>query len=120
MQSCCTILSLIFGVVKNICFFFAVLILALALYPCGDQACKDEQRPAYAIVNANNQAHDTGEGDVCSPLCICACCSVQVQLVSPSAPLSYIHWAPDTSRMTAYQENIYLVSSHSIWQPPKA
>jgi len=107
--------------VKSVCLLFAVYVFALALYPCADKGtCTDDSTPRDLVVAIYNQGHGNEEQDVCSPLCICACCSAQVQLSSTTTPSSFIHWAPNTLIKTAYQENGYMATSYSIWQPPKA
>lgn len=103
---------------KVIRLLFALYILAIAVYPCGDvDTCVDEQKVGIAVVEHEN--HSTTEQDACSPFCICSCCASHVQ-IRGIATLRMTNAIHNTTISTLYIEKPFLENGHSIWQPPRA
>lgn len=109
----------IFPAVKVPHVILAVYIFLSALYPCRDSDLNvDEIKGAVEIVADHDHSHSGTETDICTPFCICSCCSAHINLV-------YI----DTVDTEEPQHNTLLISRYierpmldpgtSIWQPPR-
>jgi hypothetical protein len=101
---------------KVLCLLLSMYVLYMVSLPCVDEAI-DNSKTFTELATTHHHHHDPGQADACSPFCVCACCSVTVDLsvfVFVSNPVRNIQ----SKLVPYYKEN---VSSyfHSIWQPPK-
>ena len=82
--------------------------------PCADKADCNE----FKQINMTQDAHQKEHADeVCSPLCVCSCCSTHILLKDYSPSLSGV---PIVNAEYKIQEDSKVSSIIiSIWQPPK-
>jgi len=101
---------------KTFAFILSLYVLALTAIPCIDV---QKEGAMYRIeVSQNNQdTHNQGEKDHCSPFCTCNCCATSVIFQEHL-------YLPDS--FSFYEKQYFPVSSTfftdplaSIWQPPK-
>lgn len=93
------------------------ILTALSTYPCTDGgSCADEKKTGKTVTVSEHE-HSPNEIDLCSPFCVCSCCSTQV-----SQPNYFFY----TAFSPMYSDFNSKVRSHSvksiyfsIWQPPK-
>ncbi|MFZ5973770.1 MAG: DUF6660 family protein [Bacteroidota bacterium] len=98
-------------------FIFALYIGFVACYPCSDETtCVDEVRTGTEITISNHK-HYPNEVDLCSPFCICSCCSAQIAQPEYFQFQVYTPGFPDTN--SALTSHFIKSVSYSIWQPPK-
>ena len=105
------------ALVKAFCIMFAVLFGFLTGYPCSDdETCEDDKNIGLEV-NISNHEHSSDEIDLCSPLCICSCCSSQIN--QPAHFYFHVyspHYAAENvAYINSFVKNVY----QSIWQPPK-
>jgi hypothetical protein len=63
--------------------------------------------------------HSSQELGVCTPFCICSCCSAHVRLINLSS--FETRQCPHSAKhLSHYIANHDLNVGHSIWQPPRA
>jgi hypothetical protein len=101
---------------KVLCLLLGMYVLYMVSLPCVDEAI-DLNKTLTELSTAHHQHHDTKHTDSCSPFCVCACCSVTVDLtafVFETDPARSIQ----SQLMPFYKES---VSSYfqPIWQPPQ-
>ncbi|MEO6287598.1 MAG: DUF6660 family protein [Dyadobacter sp.] len=102
---------------RIILIILAFYTVALSCIPCQDQAV-EAAFSDHVVVNANDQ-QQAADIDLCSPFCICTCCSaitLQQEITSPSLLASF----------PVFEDLIFAYSSEtisgdltSIWQPPR-
>ena len=95
----------------------ATYIAFIACYPCNDsEICVDDKQVEVAL-SVSNHEHSPNEIDLCSPFCICNCCSSTI-----NQPKYYFFsfFLPGNivmkSSMKPHAVNTF---PHSIWQPPR-
>ncbi|WP_353718481.1 DUF6660 family protein [Dyadobacter sp. 676] len=100
-----------------VAYLFAFYVLALSCIPCQDEPVTHSDVAAKAV-------SDAGDGhseviDLCSPLCICACCASvtisPVAAVLPDNPVTQL--VPPTG--FSYLQTLSAGDMAGIWQPPK-
>jgi hypothetical protein len=75
--------------------------LLISLLPCEDEPQTVDQRSTVSYVTDHDPCQHTGGVDLCSPLCVCACCGISIHTVDtivfsllqpeiPSVPLSQL------------------------------
>lgn len=92
---------------------FAIYFVSLTLMPCGEQDLCNETK--HEQTDPNNDTHHSD--DICSPLCVCACCATHF-VVKAFDPL--------TNQITV-MHTVYTIHKEAktnstiipIWQPPK-
>lgn len=96
----------------------SLYMVLIACIPCMDEEAMEENTQTTAILKATTaQDQHAPLPDLCSPLCLCSCCSgfvinsVNTILPSPAAGA--------VERYAYYQPQATLAPSYSIWQPPK-
>ena len=104
---------------------FAFYLFALSLVPCGDGGGGIIEMAEYVFgaeqqVQADHQQHsDPCDGDLCSPFCICSCCSLTLDITEKTplrvkAPASILKVKP------SFVPNIFpSIYCTSFWQPPR-
>jgi hypothetical protein len=88
--------------------------LALVFVPCGDKDDCNEMNHTE-IARAND--HEEHSGEVCTPLCSCACCASHF-LNDEFQPTREIVAVIHTVH-TLHRESKITSAIISIWQPPK-
>lgn len=97
-------------------YIFAFYIFVLALMPCHDCMIKVTEN-CTELTQHNNNCH-SGDIDLCTPFCICNCCSFAISQI-------HILRAPQYFKtLLAKEHMIYLLNvtrtiPSFIWQPPK-
>lgn len=108
---------------KYISLILSVYILALALLPCADQIdwCISDKGSDQAIELAETGAHDhSGDSkDLCSPLCTCSCCHINLRTplksgFSLTPPKPIVNPSPSSFPLL-----VDLKLLNDIWQPPR-
>ena len=59
----------------------SVFMLLISLLPCADEPQTVEQASPVSYVTDQDPYQHSGGVDLCSPLCVCACCGVSVHTV---------------------------------------
>jgi hypothetical protein len=102
--------------VKLLSIFLAVIFAVLTVYPCADDNGCTAEPAAEMFVHADHD-HNSSDIDLCSPFCICSCCSVKMS--QPSVfhfeALSPVYPELNSPTLLSVMAGV----SHSIWQPPK-
>ncbi|MEI6950137.1 DUF6660 family protein [Paraflavisolibacter sp. H34] len=101
---------------KWITFLMALLVLALSVLPCADEAVAGKGDPHQAEWTRAGQ-HDINHEDRCSPFCTCACCAAYSLFQSAAAPA-----LPPPAVRPAYAALPAAALLHlalPIWQPPQ-
>jgi hypothetical protein len=108
--------------VKFFTLIYALYILALPLFPCGDKDDCIDEKAETSIAKQNNteQQNHEHEDENCSPFCTCMCCGqVITNLFYPVN--SDINKKYFISKSTSSYNNNFRLPSYldRIWQPPK-
>jgi hypothetical protein len=97
--------------------FFAFYIASLTCMPCADgDVCADENEVETNVALVGE--HSEEEMDLCSPFCVCSCCSSHV-----NQPRYFNFSFEPVESATLYAAIGFSVVqriSHAIWQPPRA
>ncbi|HRK52681.1 MAG TPA: hypothetical protein PK185_02135 [Cyclobacteriaceae bacterium] len=98
---------------------FAFYILFLAVYPCSDANSRVIEQKSE-IVSALQSTHLSSgmEADICTPFCICACCSAHIK-ISTLSDLEFSGVIHNTKANMPYLEKRFSSGNSSIWQPPR-
>lgn len=102
---------------------FNLYFLALAVFPCADEAiwCISdvEKTTGVELQNAEGHSHDNECTDYCSPLCTCSCCQMTVRTpIKINFQISAL--TPTFSDPSSLESLLKdLTSLNEIWQPPK-
>lgn len=105
---------------KNVWFFFSLLILTLSVLPCSDSAENIENNKTEIVQQYNHEKHNHNS-ELCPPFCSCACCGIHVyqasvQTISFRQNLIFINQKEQISFYSyLYNKKI----TFNIWQPPK-
>jgi hypothetical protein len=110
--------SVIFGAMKLLCYLMVIVLTGLIMLPCMDHGGTTERDLSFQQSRANLHEPSLPFSDTCSPLCSCSCCSIPafretVYYSSLVVPLPIINGYVD------YQNELLLVGSIKVWQPPK-
>ena len=101
---------------KVLCILLSIYVLYMVSLPCVDEAI-DFTKPFAELSGGQNHHNNTHHVDDCSPFCVCACCSVSVDLtvfIFESNPVRHIQ----SQLIPCYTESISSFFP-PIWQPPK-
>ena len=101
-------------------FIMSVVVLALSFMPCRDNDAMVADNEMYHIElsHKNGQEHQP-HADLCSPLCICACCSSASTTVPiPLTIDAIILRAAKPAFIEHYTGSVTAISL-PIWQPPQ-
>ncbi|WP_394342004.1 DUF6660 family protein [Pseudochryseolinea flava] len=98
--------------------FFALYIAFAACFPCSDgDACADDMREDSSITIVSPQEHAAEEVDLCSPFCICSCCSASIQ--QPKYFVFEFHRSITSDLFFFVKPQATQSVAYSVWQPPK-
>nr|WP_293833047.1 DUF6660 family protein [uncultured Arsenicibacter sp.] len=103
------------------CLLMGLYLLMLSVLPCADGALHvkvSASLPAQIMPDGHDHDQHQAAGDLCSPLCTCACCGTTILPLTLFAftctpPAASVHQVPVTG--TAALPDVAL----SLWQPPK-
>lgn len=98
-------------------YILSFYMLAVSCIPCMDEATTLEDSEQSISIIAHQQAEDSQEADLCSPLCGCSCCLGFVLLSVHHSITKAIVFSQTTK--THYKQESLSLLSFSIWQPPK-
>ncbi|MCH2196476.1 DUF6660 family protein [Kordia sp.] len=107
---------------KSISLILGFLILALALKPCADGFCSEEENSTEICTDHHGEHeknHKDDHEDSCPMLCVCNCCGMLI-----------VHQTPETFTLASKIEISTQVHTHfeshyrfdilfAIWQPPQ-
>ncbi|MBP9664013.1 MAG: hypothetical protein KBD94_05285 [Pyrinomonadaceae bacterium] len=103
--------------------FFIVYTFILVTQPCQDiasllSACDGE---GTRIAHVEGEPDTRSDADLCSPFCICSCCSLPVSEARLAMTVTVrTTLAPVAAQATDYENAATYSFQNSIWQPPKA
>lgn len=102
----------------------AVYMLALSLVPCSDGGgglvtlVNHFSDVEHSIDADHDHSNDCGD-DLCSPFCICSCCSSALD-IPIKLPFQLKSLPPKPIEKPSFFSSFIPTSfNHSIWQPPK-
>ena len=103
---------------KYLTVVWAILILALACFPCMDSGISVAQ--GFATTVQADDLHQDGaqDDDLCTPLCDCNCCGgvkVAFQVTLLPEPLDLQH----NAFLSTYLEQGAATPSFPFWHPPR-
>ena len=101
---------------KVLSILLSFYVLYMVSLPCVDEVINCN-KILSEISTGHNNHHDTNHADECSPFCVCACCSVSVDLtafVFDTNPVRHIQ----SQLIPCYKESLSYFFP-PIWQPPK-
>ena len=96
----------------------AAYIAFVACYPCNDaDICVDVKVKGTEQAMVSAHEHSQEEIDLCSPFCICNCCT---STITQPKYFSFVFYFPKGTEFneTLTPYNVKAVS-YSIWQPPR-
>lgn len=110
---------------KIVIHIFTIYMIALALVPCGDGGGGIVEILNHLsgvehehIADHDQHSNDCGD-DMCTPFCICSCCSSTVD-VPVELPFQLKSLPPKPENKPSFFSNVLPTSfHHSIWQPPR-
>lgn len=95
----------------------AVMVLALSVTPCMDDACSKTAINSQAQIAVSHNTHEHSSNDLCSPFCTCNCCS---GFTFFSTPIQIQHTIFAPAKMyPSYLPSTIIEISLPIWQPPQ-
>jgi ferredoxin len=104
-------------IMKFLATILALIILSLSALPCDDNSFNDQQTETVSqVLNLDNHSHS----DLCSPFCMCSCCSVSI--TEPIKHVEYLVYAEKPSKVvpafytSSFSNNYY----SKIYLPPQA
>jgi hypothetical protein len=101
---------------KLLSLLFAFYFFALALFPCADKVERDKFEKQEISENSNHADHEH-TSEMCSPLCLCVCCGIQLVFTAKLESIPYSN-SKDIKK-TFYVSRIFSNYLSEIWKPPK-
>ncbi len=109
--------SLYFCCMKFFISLLTVYMLLLSCIPCSDSGnCTDKEGLTELISHAGDDEHNDVE-NICTPFCVCACCSVPVFQAANNISIAKYSLLPQLNFYMV--ENFISTSEGGIWQPPR-
>ena len=93
---------------------FCIYFIALVIVPCGD---KDDCNEINHSEIAQSNNHEEHEGEICTPLCTCACCASNFINTDFQSTLQIVEVIKST--YTVHKESKISSAIIPIWQPPQ-
>lgn len=112
----------IFVGVRVLMFIFSFYLVAISFMPCTDGALNSVREQTVITTNhepTHKEHNHSHEGETCSPLCHCGCCSISVnqhQLVSNNISKPIFS---SILVLASYQSLHPIGYLSKIWQPPR-
>lgn len=104
---------------KLFALIMSLVILALVGKPCSDGSMLNDHKANETHAGVEPHENHAGEGhsDACSPLCVCACCSI----VCINTPIVFVELEkiPVYLEHTAYYAASPIEIATTVWQPPQ-
>ncbi|MBI2794065.1 MAG: hypothetical protein HYX66_05370 [Ignavibacteria bacterium] len=98
---------------------FALYVLFLALNPCSDSSTYIDVGSTNIATNVNAEQYSTNAtDDLCTPFCICACCSTHIQL-NQVADISFAVAIHVRLAAPTCLDKPLIGNGNSVWKPPK-
>jgi len=101
---------------KTFAIILSLYVLALSAIPCID-IHKDMAKSQIEISQNNQDAHNQGDKDHCSPFCTCNCCATSVIILEHLVQLDSFSFFE--KQYFPVSSTFFDYSLASIWQPPK-
>lgn len=101
---------------KFLATILALFILSLSALPCDDVSFENQNSETMSeVVNLDNHSHS----DLCSPFCMCSCCSVSI--TEPLKHIEYVVYAEIPSKEVATFYNTSFSNNYysKIYLPPQ-
>ncbi|QMU26527.1 DUF6660 family protein [Adhaeribacter radiodurans] len=102
---------------KWVAVIFSFYLLVLSCIPCADAAPRDNAAQTAFSVDDNKAESHSSDVDLCSPLCLCTCCT-GATLVHPAIKVESIPVQVNIP-VPVYQPVSISHPTFSIWQPPQ-
>jgi hypothetical protein len=100
-------------------FILACYMLVLSIVPCCDAHTHNSSNNVLQELTQQYPHEDSCE-DICSPFCICSCCSVTVVVPKVNMfSIEKIFMNPTEKKITYTNMPFSFMFLHNIWQPPK-
>jgi hypothetical protein len=109
---------------KALAYILALYFVTLTLIPCQDNhaiAATSNTASAHMHESPGNESRSTaehGHKDNCSPLCVCGCCSIAMNMTE-HLDFSFDQLAQHQDKPQEYHRFVFLDTYFNIWQPPK-
>lgn len=102
---------------KILATILSLYLLVITCMPCCDLQECDNASESQFTTQQSHQAENEHANEICSPFCICACCTSVVELDQTD---EYSFDRPEVTA-TFFQHTVAVVSNDfsAIWQPPK-
>lgn len=102
---------------KIIAFIMALLVLALGVMPCADDANATNSNKAKSELAKSTHQTDSPQNEACSPFCQCSCCAGFTinHFVATITVIPQYSSNPISSFLPANVREVAL----PIWQPPQ-
>lgn len=98
---------------------FAMYVLFLALNPCHDSTNYVDVGMANIATTVSTGQHGTSTSeDLCTPFCLCTCCSAHIE-PNQAAAVSFAVTFHFRLAAPPYLEKPLIGNGNSVWQPPK-
>lgn len=104
---------------KSISFILGFLLLALALKPCADGLCSDDENTTETCMQQEHQDDHNTEDDSCAMLCVCNCCGTLIVHQEPPTFTLQSKIAISTTINSHYESHYQFSILSAIWQPPQ-
>ncbi|WP_143092672.1 DUF6660 family protein [Arsenicibacter rosenii] len=103
------------------CLLMGLYLLTLSVLPCADGALHVKVNtglPTQIMPDGHDHDQHQASGDLCSPLCTCACCGT---VISPLVPFAFSFTPPvlPLNKVPELRGIFFSEVALSLWQPPK-
>tara|TARA_R110002124_G_scaffold232000_3_gene397168 strand:+ start:1585 stop:2064 length:480 start_codon:yes stop_codon:yes gene_type:complete len=115
-------LQYLWGMNKSFLFLLALYTIIISSLPCQDDIFKSWHQQSdfeVALETAHSSQNESMGLDLCSPFCICSCCSVPTSTAPLTELPALLQKQIDTIQLFTYQSTFTSTDFSFIWQPPK-
>ena len=102
---------------KFFTFLMAIMVLALSIMPCADDANAMDNSKVKTEVTKSSHKQDNPKSDECSPFCQCACCA-GFSVNHSIASINSVEFNIDSPHCSYLPTEVIEVVL-PIWQPPQ-
>ncbi|MFZ7114614.1 MAG: DUF6660 family protein [Bacteroidota bacterium] len=96
-------------------FSLVIYLMTIMLMPCND-ICDSHQHDVTSLMQSASDHHEA-EDDMCSPFCLCSCCSTAMTI--HYLPNITLQAKPALQDFVLFDQQFFSIDNSSIWQPPK-
>ena len=120
LPTCCIFIWTTFVFyMKLALYILALYTIVLSCIPCQDEIQLPVSEVSSSYISRNADQNQQNPMDLCSPFCICACCSgITLQYITAILPDITIFSFPEEKSFT-YMFHPGSGNSMIIWQPPR-